>query len=65
VLNSGSGIIMNVIVRDEHDLSAIQDYIRSNPMNWELDHENPALQNAKKDNHLSGNIPDFGRIRSD
>jgi REP element-mobilizing transposase RayT len=29
------------IVRNEHDLNAIREYIENNPMQWPLDHENP------------------------
>ena len=29
------------IIRDEHDLNRIQEYIVNNPLQWELDNENP------------------------
>ena len=31
------------VIRNEHDLEQIRDYIVSNPAKWELDHENPAV----------------------
>jgi REP element-mobilizing transposase RayT len=29
------------VIRNERDLSAIREYIRNNPLQWELDRENP------------------------
>ena len=29
------------IIRDDHDLNRIREYIRNNPYQWELDHEYP------------------------
>ena len=34
------------IVRNERELRAVRDYIKHNPMQWSLDRENPAVQDA-------------------
>jgi putative transposase len=34
------------IIRDEDELNRIRDYITNNPMQWELDRENPAFRDA-------------------
>ena len=31
------------IIRDEHELRAVQDYVLSNPLNWESDPDNPVI----------------------
>lgn len=31
------------IIRNEQDLDSIRQYIRNNPAQWTLDHENPAV----------------------
>lgn len=37
------------IIRDEHDLNKIREYITNNPITWELDDENP--DNIKRATH--------------
>ncbi|MBK6910938.1 MAG: hypothetical protein IPH10_08425 [bacterium] len=32
------------IIRNEHELGLARQYIMDNPLNWELDKENPDLQ---------------------
>ena len=29
------------VIRNERELNAVRDYIRHNPLNWALDHDNP------------------------
>jgi len=36
------------IIRDEHSLEKVREYIRNNPLQWELDQENPTYLSAKK-----------------
>jgi REP element-mobilizing transposase RayT len=36
------------IVRDENELNCIRKYIIDNPMQWEMDHENPQRQGSDK-----------------
>jgi REP element-mobilizing transposase RayT len=40
------------IIRDEDDHQQIADYIETNPLNWEYDHENLAMQNLSSSTPL-------------